>query len=48
VELARQNGAAGGVDELEITCSGAVLEARLRLAGYAHHAGFTAPECSQR
>ncbi|HEV8535818.1 MAG TPA: hypothetical protein VGR87_08880 [Candidatus Limnocylindria bacterium] len=44
--LARENGAASPGD-LEVTCSGGKIQVRLVLAGYAHHAGFSAPECSR-
>jgi hypothetical protein len=45
-ELARENGGRG-VERLQLTCTGKTIEARLVLAGYSHHAGFRAPECSQ-
>jgi hypothetical protein len=44
-ELARENGGRG-VERVELSCSGDRIEARLVLNGYAHHAGFRAPECS--
>jgi hypothetical protein len=46
-ELARENGAAG-VERVVLTCSGRQVEVRLTLAGFSHHAGFEAPECSRR
>lgn len=46
-ELARENGAAG-VERVVVTCSDRQVEVRLVLGGYSHHAGFEAPECSQR
>ena len=45
-ELARENGARG-VEQVQLTCTGRRIEARLVLSGYSHHAGFGAPECSQ-
>lgn len=44
-ELARENGA-GGVDQVQLTCNGKRIEARLVLGGFSHRAGFSAPECS--
>jgi hypothetical protein len=44
-ELARENGGRG-VERVELSCVGDRIEARLLLNGYAHHAGFRAPECS--
>lgn len=44
-ELAHENGGRG-VERLELSCVGDRIEARLVLNGYAHHAGFRAPECS--
>lgn len=44
-ELARENGGRG-VERVELLCVGDRIEARLLLNGYAHHAGFRAPECS--
>ena len=44
-ELARENGGRG-VERVELSCVGDRIEARLLLHGYAHHAGFRAPECS--
>lgn len=44
-ELARENGA-GGVEQVQLRCSGKRIEALLVLSGYSHHAGFSAPECS--
>ena len=44
-ELARENGARG-VEQVQLTCNGRRIEARLVLDGYSHHAGFSAPECS--
>ena len=44
-ELARENGSRG-VERIELSCVGDRIEARLVLNGYAHHAGFRAPECS--
>jgi hypothetical protein len=44
-ELARDNGGRG-VERMELSCVGDRIEARLVLNGYAHHAGFRAPECS--
>jgi hypothetical protein len=44
-ELARENGDRG-VERVELSCVGDRIEARLLLNGYAHHAGFRAPECS--
>ena len=44
-ELARENGGRG-VERVELSCTGDRIEARLVLSGYAHHAGFRAPECS--
>lgn len=44
-ELARENGRRG-VERVELSCVGDRIEARLLLNGYAHHAGFRAPECS--
>ena len=44
-ELARENGGRG-VERVELSCTGDRIEARLMLKGYAHHAGFSAPECS--
>ena len=44
-QLARENGE-GGVDEVAVSCVGDRIEARLVLHGYAHHAGFRAPQCS--
>ena len=46
-ELARENGA-GRIEAISVACAGGRVEARLTLAGYSHHAGFTAAECSQR
>ena len=46
-ELAREN-SAGGVEQVELSCVGDRIEARLVLNGYSHHAGFRAPECSPR
>jgi hypothetical protein len=46
-DLARENGAAG-VESVVLTCSARYVEVRLMLAGYSHHAGFEAPECSPR
>ena len=45
-ELARENGA-GRIEAINVACGSGRVEARLTLAGYSHHAGFTAPECSQ-
>jgi hypothetical protein len=45
-ELARENGSRG-VGQVELSCVGDRLEARLVLSGYSHHAGFLAPECSR-
>jgi len=45
-ELARENGA-GPIETINVACGSGRVEARLTLAGYSHHAGFTAPECSQ-
>jgi hypothetical protein len=44
-ELARENGARG-VEQVQLTCNGKRIEARLVLGGFSHHAGFSAPECS--
>jgi hypothetical protein len=44
-ELAQENGG-HGVERVELSCAGDRIEARLVLNGYAHHAGFKAPECS--
>jgi hypothetical protein len=44
-ELAHENGGRG-VEHVELSCVGDRIEARLLLDGYAHHAGFRAPECS--
>jgi hypothetical protein len=44
-ELARDNGSRG-VERIELSCVDDRIEARLVLNGYAHHAGFRAPECS--
>jgi hypothetical protein len=44
-ELAWENGARG-VERVELSCASDRIEARLVLSGYAHHAGFRAPECS--
>ena len=44
-ELARENGGRD-VERVELSCVGDRIEARLLLYGYAHHAGFRAPECS--
>jgi hypothetical protein len=44
-ELARENGGQG-VEQVQLLCGGKRIEARLVLAGYSHHAGFSAPECS--
>lgn len=44
-ELARENGG-HGVTQVQLMCNGNRIEARLVLAGYSHHAGFSAPECS--
>jgi hypothetical protein len=44
-ELARENGSRG-VEQVQLLCNGRRIEARLVLAGYSHHAGFSAPECS--
>jgi hypothetical protein len=44
-ELARENGR-GGVEQVQLSCAGERIEARLVLDGYSHHAGFRAPECS--
>jgi len=44
-ELARENGGQG-VEQVQLLCAGKRIEARLVLAGYPHHAGFSAPECS--
>ena len=44
-ELAQENGSRG-VERVELSCTGDRIEARLVLSGYAHHAGFRAPECS--
>jgi hypothetical protein len=44
-ELARENGARG-VEQVQLTCNGTRIEARLVLGGYSHRAGFSAPECS--
>jgi len=46
-DLAHQNGA-GGVEAITVVCAAGRIEARLVLAGYAHRAGFSAPECSRR
>ena len=46
-ELARENGIRG-VEQVELSCVGDRIEARLVLSGYSHHAGFRAPECSHR
>jgi hypothetical protein len=43
-ELARENGGRG-VEHVELSCTAGRIEARLLLNGYAHHAGFRAPEC---
>jgi hypothetical protein len=44
-ELARENGGRG-VEQVQLSCVGDRIEARLVLSGYSHHAGFRAPECS--
>jgi hypothetical protein len=44
-ELARENGG-HGVEQVQLSCVGDRIEARLVLSGYSHHAGFRAPECS--
>ena len=44
-ELARENGGRG-VEQVQLSCMGDRIEARLVLSGYSHHAGFRAPECS--
>ena len=44
-ELARENGGRG-VEQVQLSCMGDRIEARLVLNGYSHHAGFRAPECS--
>ncbi len=44
-ELARENGYRG-VEQVQLMCAGKRIEARLVLSGYAHHAGFSAAECS--
>jgi len=46
-ELARENGG-HGVEQVQLSCVGDRIEARLVLSGYSHHAGFRAPECSPR
>ena len=46
-ELARENGGRG-VEQVQISCVGDRIEARLVLSGRSHHAGFRAPECSPR
>ena len=50
IETARvaadENGA-GPIETINVACGSGRVEARLTLAGYSHHAGFTAPECSQ-
>lgn len=43
--LAQENGGRG-VERVELSCAGDRIEVRLVLNGYAHHAGFSAPECS--
>jgi len=44
-ELARENGGRG-VEQVQLSCVGDRIEARLVLGGHSHHAGFRAPECS--
>jgi hypothetical protein len=44
-ELARENGGRG-VEQVQLSCVGDRIEARLVLSGHSHHAGFRAPECS--
>jgi len=44
-ELARENDGRG-VEQVQLSCMGDRIEARLVLSGYSHHAGFRAPECS--
>ena len=44
-ELARENGG-HGVEQVQLSCVGDRIEARLVLSGQSHHAGFRAPECS--
>jgi hypothetical protein len=44
-DLARANGS-HSVDQLQLSCAGDRIEARLVLNGYSHHAGFRAAECS--
>jgi len=44
-ELARENGGRG-VEQIQLSCLGDRIEARLVLSGRSHHAGFRAPECS--
>jgi len=46
-ELARENGGRG-VEQVQLSCVGDRVEARLVLSGFSHHAGFRAPECSPR
>ena len=46
-ELARENGG-HGVEQVQLSCVGDRIEARLVLSGYSHHAGFRAPECFPR
>jgi len=45
-ELARENGGEG-VEQVQLLCAGKRIEARLILGSQSHHAGFSAPECSQ-
>jgi hypothetical protein len=45
-ELARENGGRG-VEQVQLSCVGDRIEARLVLSGHSHHAGFRAPECSR-
>jgi len=44
-ELARENGGRG-VEQVQLSCVGDRIEARLVLRGRSHRAGFRAPECS--
>ena len=44
-DLARENGG-HGVEQVQLSCAGDRIEARLLLGGHSHHAGFRAAECS--